>query len=86
MGEMSSRADSRLFDGKGHSGVIEIVVCTIGAVAIAAFRYLTARVFVKKANKKDIPAIARAMYPRLQLGRGQSPDQEAPNGDSEPGE
>jgi hypothetical protein len=61
------------------SPVVEIIALIAAAspVAVAAFRYLTVKAFVKHANKKDLPAIARAMYPRLHLGRGRQPDQEA---------
>jgi hypothetical protein len=68
----------------GSPSVIEVVVVAVAALGAAAFRYLTARVFVKHADRKDLPAIARAVYQRYQLGRGQPPDQEASPQDGEP--
>jgi hypothetical protein len=54
--------------------MIEVVAVAVASLGVALCRYLSVRTFVKHANKKDIPAIARAVYPRLQLGRGRRPD------------
>jgi hypothetical protein len=69
------------------SVVVEIIIAVTAAVSalgVAAFRYLTARTFVKHANKKDIPAIAKAMYPRLHLSRSRQADDEDGQQDGQP--
>jgi hypothetical protein len=65
---MATSVNVRAFAGEPF--MIEVVAIAAASLGVALCRYLTARTFVKHANKKNIPAIARAMYPRRQLDRG----------------
>lgn len=57
--------------------MVDIIAPIVGAISLlgaAGFRFATARLFVKHAAKKDLPAIAREMYrPRLQFGGKSDP-------------
>jgi hypothetical protein len=48
-------------------------VAAAATVAVAAFRYLTVHTLVKHADKKDIPAITRAIYSRHRIGQDGNP-------------
>ncbi|TWP46006.1 hypothetical protein FKR81_37955 [Lentzea tibetensis] len=59
---------------------IIVAVVAVSSASVALFRYLTVRQFVKAANKKDLPAIANAVFPRFQVG-SRRPDLDAEQGD-----
>ena len=54
--------------------MIEVIIVAVAALGTAAFKYLTVRIFVKHASKKDLPVIARAMYSRYQFRHSRQPD------------
>lgn len=61
-----------------------ITICAVAAAAVAkpAFDYLKVRVLAKNANKTDIPEIAKAAFPRYQIGplrRGPAEEADEPD-------
>jgi hypothetical protein len=53
-------------------GPTEIVAVgvALGAVARPLFRWLTAKTLAKRARPEDIPEIAKALHPQVELRRG----------------
>jgi hypothetical protein len=49
--------------------MIDVIAVAAAAFGAALFKYLTAREVLKRANRKDIPAITRAMYRRSDMNR-----------------